>query len=140
MVRVQPEKKPLPGFRSFHVTTFFHDNYPMTERFVRHKKSLLHYKMLGSADRTLFIFHGFGQDHQAFQSISDTLSAHYTLFVFDLYFHGKSEWGYDEMPLEKEHWKETIGLLLEEYHIGKFAVAGFSLGGKFAMATGTRWH
>ena len=123
------------GFLRFHVTTFFHDNYPMAERFVRYKKSSLHYKISGNADRILFLFHGFGQDHQVFQSIGETLSAHYKLFVFDLYFHGKSEWGYNEMPLEKEHWKETIATLLEEHRIEKFSLAGFSLGGKFVLAT-----
>ena len=91
--------------------------------------------MVGTGERNLFVFHGFGQDHQAFQSISESLSEYYTLFVFDLYFHGKSEWGYDEKPLEKEEWKETINILLSEYNIKSFSLAGFSMGGKFVLAT-----
>jgi pimeloyl-ACP methyl ester carboxylesterase len=107
----------------------------MTDRIIRYKKSSLHFRMLGTGNRNLFIFHGFGQDHQVFQSVSDSLSSEYTLFVFDLFFHGKSEWGYDEHPLEKEHWKATVEMLLTEYHIERFSLAGYSLGGKFVLAT-----
>lgn len=107
----------------------------MAERYIRYKKSLLHYNMVGTGDRNIFVFHGFGQDHQAFQSVSESLADHCTLFVFDLYFHGKSQWGYDEKPLEKDEWKATVQILLDEYNIKRFSLAGFSLGAKFVLAT-----
>lgn len=107
----------------------------MADRIIRFNKSLLHFKVVGTGSRNLFIFHGFGQDHQAFKTVSDALSSAYTLYVFDLYFHGKSEWGHDELPLEKDHWKSTMEILLKEYHIERFSLAGYSLGGKFVLAT-----
>jgi pimeloyl-ACP methyl ester carboxylesterase len=107
----------------------------MADKVIRFNKSLLHFKVVGTGSRNLFIFHGFGQDHQAFQTVSDSLSSDYTLYVFDLYFHGKSEWGHDELPLEKDQWRSTVEMLLKEYHIERFSLAGYSLGGKFVLAT-----
>lgn len=81
------------------------------------------------------MFHGFGQDNNIYQALAQILSHQYTLFVFDLYFHGQSVWGYGEEPLEKNHWKETIEEFLKENDIQVFSLAGFSLGGKFVLAT-----
>ena len=55
--------------------------------------------------------------------------------MFDLYFHGESQWGYGEDPLEKDHWKETLEGFFRENRIEHFSLAGYSLGGKFALAT-----
>lgn len=107
----------------------------MAERFFFYKNASLHYKIIGTGSKVLFMFHGFGQDHRAFESLSLNLSETHTLYVFDLYFHGKSEWGYGESPLEKQHWNETIAAFLQEHTIEKFSLAGFSLGGKFVLAT-----
>jgi len=106
----------------------------MAERFLQYKNSSLHYETMGTGAKTLLMFHGFGQDHKAFQALSDTLIDVYTLYIFDIYFHGKSEWGYGESPLEKQHWKETVEAFLKERSIEKFSLAGFSLGGKFVLA------
>jgi pimeloyl-ACP methyl ester carboxylesterase len=81
------------------------------------------------------MFHGFGQDNYSLHSLSRVLSNHYTAYIFDLYFHGQSTWGHGELPLEKQHWKETIQSFLEENQITVFSIVGFSLGGKFALAT-----
>ncbi|MBA4055299.1 MAG: alpha/beta hydrolase, partial [Marivirga sp.] len=107
----------------------------MTEKFLRYKKSSLHYINTGSGSKILLVFHGFGQDHKVFRELTESLSGIYTIYLFDLYFHGKSEWGYDELPLEKEHWKDTIQQFLNENEIEKFCLAGFSLGGKFVLST-----
>lgn len=81
------------------------------------------------------MFHGFGQDNSIFYSLSKVLSDQYTIYVFDLYFHGKSTWGYGESALEKQHWRETMNEFILENRIENFSIAGFSLGGKFALAT-----
>lgn len=107
----------------------------MTERFLRYKNSSLHYTIMGNGAKILLLFHGFGQDHKIFRTLTEPLTDIYTIYLFDLYFHGKSKWGYDELPLEKEHWYDTIQLFIDENAIEKFCLAGFSLGGKFVMAT-----
>jgi pimeloyl-ACP methyl ester carboxylesterase len=44
-------------------------------------------------------------------------------------------WAKGEGPLEKFEWKELIDEFLEEEKIDSFHVLGFSMGGKFALAT-----
>ena len=107
----------------------------MSSRFLHFRKSTLHYTALGDGPETLFMFHGFGQDRNSFFLLSKILSKQYTAYVFDLFFHGQSTWGYGEDTLEKEYWGELLEAFLAEHRIENFSIAGFSLGGKFALAT-----
>lgn len=83
----------------------------------------------------LFAFHGFGQTAQIFNKLSESLSVNYTIYSFDLFFHGNSTWRYDEQPLEKQFWNSIVEKILAEESITEFSVLGFSIGGKFALAT-----
>jgi pimeloyl-ACP methyl ester carboxylesterase len=103
--------------------------------YLQFKGSQLHYISTGNGNQTLLFFHGFGQDHSIYLPLVQALSGHFRLFIFDLYFHGDSHWPQGEQTLEKSDWKETIQLFLDNQHIENFSVAGYSLGGKFALAT-----
>jgi pimeloyl-ACP methyl ester carboxylesterase len=105
------------------------------DSFILHSSNQLHYAKTGNGEKHLLVFHGFGQDMSVFDFLARSLARHYTFYVFDLYFHGRSTWAHDEKPISKKEWKETIELFLHEHHISRFSVAGFSLGGKFALAT-----
>lgn len=105
------------------------------DKFIYHNNSSLHYAKAGNGDKHLLVFHGFGQDLSVFEYFTRSLGRHYTFYVFDLYFHGKSKWGNGESTLEKTQWKETINLFITEKRIDRFQLAGFSLGGKFVLAT-----
>lgn len=104
-------------------------------KFIRHNNSSLHYAKTGNGEHHLLVFHGFGQDLNVFDFLSRSLARHYTFYVFDLYFHGKSEWGHGEKTLEKYEWQETMKQFFSENQIGEFQLAAFSMGGKFALAT-----
>lgn len=108
---------------------------PITEKYLLTDSSILHYVKAGTGDKKMLVFHGFGQDNKVFSSLIAELSEQYTLFVFDLFFHGKSKWSHGEKPLEKDQWKKMINLFLNENEIERFSLAGFSLGGKFVLAT-----
>jgi pimeloyl-ACP methyl ester carboxylesterase len=105
------------------------------DKFIRNNASNLHYATTGNGNKHLLVFHGFGQDMSVFEFFARSLARQYTFYVFDLYFHGKSTWGLAEKTLTKEEWKKTLTLFLNENNIASFSVAGFSLGGKFALAT-----
>ena len=107
----------------------------MPSRFLNFRNSTLHYTTIGNGPRSLLLFHGFGQDNNSFFPLSKVISPQYTAYVFDLYFHGESRWGHNEDPLEKDHWKETLEEFFKRHLIDHFTVAGYSLGGKFALAT-----
>jgi pimeloyl-ACP methyl ester carboxylesterase len=102
--------------------------------FIAYENNRLHYAKSGSGASPLLLFHGFGQSSIVFDAWVPMLEKTYTLYAFDLFFHGKSEWE-SKRCVEKGDWKNLIELFLKKENIIQFAVAGFSLGGKFAMVT-----
>ncbi len=106
----------------------------LQENFINHGDSRLHYAKAGSGATPLLLFHGFGQNHQVFEQWVTTLGKQCSLYTFDLYFHGQSMWP-GRVALEKYDWKQILQLFLKQENIERFVVLGFSLGGKFALAT-----
>lgn len=101
----------------------------------QHNYATISYVVAGNGKEPLLLFHGFGQDHTSFSPYLDPLSNHFTLYVFDLFFHGKSEWQLKEAPLSKKQWISILTHFLEENAIENFSLLGFSLGGKFVLAS-----
>ena len=100
---------------------------------IEYKASKLFYYKYGVGQKAILLFHGYGQDHTAFESWIDLLKNDFTIYAFDLFLHGQSTWA--ERALEKEDWKNVITLFLQKEKINEFELAGFSMGGKFAFAT-----
>lgn len=100
-----------------------------------YNESILAYQKKGQGKNVLLLFHGFGQHKQIFDELSSELESCYTLYSFDLFFHGASSWNHGEQALEKETWRAILQQFLGENKIGKFSLLGFSLGGKFVLAT-----
>ena len=102
----------------------------------------LHYNRLGQGPDILLAFHGAGQAGvSCFRPFANHLSQHYTIYAFDLFFHGQSpglaigdEFSDDDL-LTKQLWKKYLLDFLETHNITRFDVAGFSLGGRYALAT-----
>jgi pimeloyl-ACP methyl ester carboxylesterase len=105
------------------------------EQSVRYQDAVLYFQISGNGPKPLLVFHGFGQSKQVFLDTTQTLTERYTLYIFDLFFHGKSEWNYGEKPMEKEFWNQLIQQFLTQQNIQSFSVLGYSMGGKFALAT-----
>jgi pimeloyl-ACP methyl ester carboxylesterase len=91
---------------------------------------LLNYRRSGAGEKIMLTFHGYGQDNTVFEKYTG-----YTFYHIDLFFHGKSVWNKGEEPLEKHEWKILIDDLLVKNDIRSFSLLGFSMGGKFALAT-----
>ncbi len=104
-----------------------------------YKNSVLFFAKSGHGKKRLLLFHGFGQDHRAFKNWVDALQDDYTCYTFDLFFHGSSTW-HSEYAVEKQDWQKIMGLFLQQEGISQFAVTGFSMGGKFALATYESFH
>lgn len=105
-----------------------------THNFI-YKKAALHYAIYKGGPKVLIAFHGFSQTHSHFSSLAQVVSHEYTVYSIDLFYHGKSIWPDKEKPLTKKDWKEIMEAFLQEQNIKEFALAGFSLGGKFVLAT-----
>ncbi|MPR34349.1 alpha/beta fold hydrolase [Salmonirosea aquatica] len=105
-------------------------------------KLTLHCDRLGQGPNILLAFHGAGQTgHACYDAFAVHLGDYYTLYAFDLFFHGQSHGlsGKDDFSdddiLTKVLWKNFIQDFITTHTISRFDVAGFSLGGRYALAT-----
>ena len=56
----------------------------------------------------MLAFHGYGENSGVFKKIGEVLTEQYTIYSFDLFFHGKSKWPFGSKALEKKFWLEII--------------------------------
>lgn len=100
-----------------------------------YQKALLHYSRFGKGEKALLFFHGFGQTSAHFRELEEVFGEEYTIYSFDLFYHGKSFWHERDKPLTKAFWSAMLEDFLKKNSIGKFSLLGFSMGGKFVLAT-----
>ncbi len=96
--------------------------------------SHISYQKFGSGPAVLLAFHGFGQTNQVFKPLENTLGGQYTIFAIDLFYHGNSRYTGNQF-LTKAIWQQLIDQFLRAQTIDRFSLMGFSLGGRFALAT-----
>ncbi|WMJ73431.1 alpha/beta hydrolase [Cytophagaceae bacterium ABcell3] len=95
--------------------------------------AVLHYSVRGRGGKAMLSFHGYGQSNECFKKLDEELSENYTIYSFDLFYHGQSFWHKKDEPMSKHFLREMILSFLNEKNIGRFSVLGFSMGGKFAL-------
>lgn len=98
------------------------------------KDSQITYRKVGNGPAVLLAFHGFGQDHTAFSPLETATGNRFTLYSIDLFFHGNSRYT-GTGTLTKTNWRQLIDHFLQAQAIDRFSLMGFSLGGRFALAT-----
>jgi pimeloyl-ACP methyl ester carboxylesterase len=98
-------------------------------------ENILYYSVSGNGGIPLLAFHGFGQSKEAYQPFEEKLGEKYTIYAFDIFYHGRSEWKDRTQALEKEDWELILRGFLEKHQIEKFAICGYSMGSKFALAS-----
>jgi len=91
------------------------------------------FRVFGSGPAVMLAFHGFGQDSTAYTPFLNQPNSGFTVYAIDLFLHGKSELT-DGPMLTKADWQQLIRGFLQTQHINRFSLAGFSLGGRFALA------
>lgn len=96
--------------------------------------SLITYHRWGNGPEVLVAFHGIGQDHRVYQSWAEQLGTLYTLYAFDLPYHGDNTRTSSE-AFSKTEWQTQFKAFLDDQSIEGFSVVGFSMGGRFALAT-----
>jgi pimeloyl-ACP methyl ester carboxylesterase len=108
---------------------------PLQTHTFSYQQASLSYHRLGNGEQTLLVFHGFGQNKSYFRHLSAALSTQYTIYAFDLFYHGQSVWPLKDTPLTKTFWAEWMSVFLAQEQISRFSLLGFSMGGKFVLAT-----
>ncbi|ARS36407.1 alpha/beta fold hydrolase [Pontibacter actiniarum] len=101
--------------------------------FLLHDRSKLHYRVIGRGSRVLLAFHGYGQSSSYYLPMEKALGEDYTIYAFDLFYHGQSHLHKHNMPLTKEFLAAFVTHFLEKQGIERFSLMGFSMGGKFAL-------
>ncbi|MEO8475055.1 MAG: alpha/beta hydrolase [Chryseolinea sp.] len=107
----------------------------MTNTFITYQDAALAYEVQGVGNNVVLLFHGFGQDCSIFRDVPAEQLSVYTIYAFDIFFHGQSRWGKGDLPIEKELWKLLLGKFLTQEKIERFTVGGFSIGSRFVLAT-----
>jgi len=98
-----------------------------------HDSKLYYQKHIGG-EKTLLIFHGFGHTHQNMEVISQYfLKKGYTVYSFDLFFHGNSTRTEATKPISIQELKQIIDLFLQKENISTFELLSYSLGSRFAL-------
>lgn len=93
----------------------------------------IHVHKTGSGPEKMLLFHGFGQTGLAFHEWHQALATSYTLYSFDLFFHGASD--QTEIPVTLAYWGALVRTFTKQQQINDFHVGGYSLGGRFVNAT-----
>lgn len=95
--------------------------------------SKIEFTTYGSGTKTLLAFHGFGLTKESFSILENKLGNKYTIYSFDLFFHGNSYWNHKDQPLSKTTLINFIDKFLNHFKIDRFSVMGYSLGGKISL-------
>jgi len=111
---------------------FHHPNLPQVP-YIIEDKSKLHYRVIGRGSKVLLAFHGYGQSSAYYLPMERALGQDYTIYAFDLFFHGGSSLHKQNMPLSKELLVSFVRHFLDKHQIDRFSLMGFSMGGKFAL-------
>ena len=70
----------------------------------------LFYEKNGEGEKTLIFFHGFGQNHKILSPWVELTNKQYTIYNFDLYYHGNSS--RPDIILSPEEWKSLFANFL----------------------------
>ncbi len=95
-------------------------------------KKILHFHKVGTGNKIVILFHGFGQTGLIFEEWFSDLSSNHTIYSFDLYYHGKSH--RRDAHLVHEEWNTNFLRILQEENIRDYDLITFSLGGRFALS------
>lgn len=106
-----------------------------TKRF-RHKNMEREYIVFGNGPRILYAFHGFGRSFNDWKLFSDWLSSEFTVYSFNDFFHGKSEFPLPRIqndPLTKREISEYFKAFSESMRHDLVNLMAYSSGGRTAF-------
>ena len=105
-------------------------------QFISHNNLKLEYITFGTGAIPLFAFHGFGRHAEDYLVFEELLRSKYTIYSFNLFHHGRSQYPDERIrsnTFTKNEFKTLFTNFIKEIGADKFAVMGYSLGGKIAL-------
>lgn len=99
-----------------------------------HDEVALAFHESGKGEKKVLAFHGFGQDSSYFECFIPVFEKRYTIYRFDLPFHGLSTFTKKGQVVDREQLKKFYLDFFMSKGIVTFSLVGFSIGAKFALA------
>lgn len=101
---------------------------------ITHEEGTLAVRTFGNGPDHVVLFHGYGQDGNAWLELIAPFQDQYTFVLIDLYFHGQSHWSDRKSNLTTESWINVARQVLDHLQIQDFILGAFSIGAKFALS------
>lgn len=96
----------------------------------------LSYRLYAGGKKKLFVFHGYGQTTEIFDSLIASVLPDYTVVAIDLFFHGNSEIVQQSSNyISIKEWNRLLDEILTKHSIQRFSLLSFSIGSRFVFAT-----
>lgn len=89
-------------------------------------------KVLGQGPKFVIAFHGFGQNNNCYSFLAKE-NTQYTIYSFDLPFHGGTTIHDNTAPLSSDEIYELVKALLEKTNIDTFSLLAFSIGARLTL-------
>lgn len=105
-----------------------------TSEYILFKNSRVVFYTFGTGKRSLFCFHGFGENAATFAVLESWLGNDFTLYAIDLPYHGETRWQ-EGLLLAPADLLEIMDRILQKNHRTgtRFSLLGFSMGGRVAL-------
>lgn len=102
--------------------------------FICWKGFTAHYVQIGNGPTPMLAFPGFHRECHDFNVFKSSLGEKFTIYAFDLFYHGQSEILDSTHPFDEQELKTMVDMLCQLQKIDRFALMGYSLGGKIALS------
>jgi len=89
---------------------------------------------IGKGIKNALAFHGFGQDNSYFAPFESIFGQEYTIYCFNLPFHGDDTTIKSGIPATKDILKDFFQNFFDKNHVAAFTNIGFSIGAKMSIA------
>ncbi len=99
--------------------------------YINYKDAKIHVLTFGQGPASIIAFTGFADKATLYSKLSPALSDKYTCYVFDLPFHGKSEW--HNSSFNQQDLFNLVEKLRTQEKIDDFSLMGYSFGGRICQ-------
>lgn len=100
----------------------------MQYQYFQHPNGKIAYRQFGEGKELLIAIHGFSDRASLFDVLKEGLGKKYTVYAFDLPYHGQTEW--EKEDFGQEDVLSMIRLILKKENKERFALMGYSMGGR----------
>jgi pimeloyl-ACP methyl ester carboxylesterase len=103
------------------------------ENIEKEKKLDLQYIRIGKGNKNALAFHGFGQDNSYYMPFESIFGDEYTVYSFNLPFHGDDNTSRSGIPATKVILRDFFQDFMNRNGITRFTNIGFSIGAKISL-------